>query len=66
MSDSLEKDVDDWDFGTILLCVYNCVDEPSRTLHIPFSESKDKDDAYLGDSMGMGKDSIEYGYDISF
>ena len=35
-------------------------------IHIPCSQSKEKEDPAEKDWMGNGKDSIEYGYEISF
>ena len=46
---------DDWDF-----------DDDTRVIHVPFSQSKEKEDVDEKELMGNRKDSIEYGYEISF
>lgn len=54
---------DDWDFGTTDVLLLS-KDDSSRTIHVPFVHSKDKEDSFS--SVGVGKDSIDDGYDISF
>lgn len=57
---------DDWDFGRSNIYENYDLDDDTRVIHVPFSQSKEKEDVDEKELMGNRKDSIEYGYEISF